>query len=83
MATTVPGGRYRRVDGIIVDANGNTIETPKTPSEAREAAKVDTDLTAYTVAELKQLAEDRGVDLTGASRKDAIVAALEAAEKGE
>jgi len=83
MATTVPGGRYRRVDGTIVDANGNTLETPRAPREAREAAKADTDLAAYTVAELKTLAQERGVDLTGASRKGDIVAALEAAEKGE
>lgn len=40
-----------------------------------------TDLSELTVVELRALAKDRGVDLGDATKKDVIIAAIEAAEK--
>lgn len=32
MASTVPGGRYRRPNGVLVDAHGNVLEEAPAPS---------------------------------------------------
>lgn len=46
MATTVPGGRYRRPDGSVVDANGKVLEKA-TKAGRREAEKAQA--SAFTV----------------------------------
>ena len=46
MATTVPGGRYRRPDGSVVDANGKVLEKA-TKAGRREAEKAQAP--AFTV----------------------------------
>lgn len=86
-------GTYGRVVNGEVEAM-----TPRSGpfklSEKREAelvaagvaVKVEEPVSEYSdmkMAELRDLAEERGVDVTGARRKQDIIEALEAADAGE
>ena len=86
-------GTYGRVVNGEVEAM-----TPRSGpfklSEKREAelvaagvaVKVEEPVSEYAdmkMAELRDLAEERGVDVTGARRKQDIIEALEAADAGE
>lgn len=42
MAETTPGGRYRRSDGVLVDAHGNTLE--ETPQRASSSPNAPADV---------------------------------------
>jgi hypothetical protein len=66
LGETVPGGRYM-VDGRLVDANGNPLSGDDDSD----------DLSSHTVAELRDIADDEDVDLTGITLKDDIIAAIE------
>ena len=46
-------------------------------------AATEKSLSDYTVAELKDLAEDEGIDLSGATLKKEIIATIEKARDGE
>ena len=62
-----------------------TLATRKPDAEPEETdgeseIEGDSDLHGMTVAQLKELAEDRGIDLTGATKKADIIAAIEAVD---
>lgn len=58
-----------------------TLETKKPADDSEEPeGEAETELQAMTVAQLKELAENRGIDLTGATKKADIIAAIEAVD---
>ena len=58
--------------GYRIGETTSEVESPE-PEESSE------DLGSLTVAELKDLAEERGIDLTGAHLKAEIISAIESA----
>lgn len=59
----------------LINENG---DAPQANTESEETAKAN--YAAKTVPELKALAEERGVDLGDSTKKDDIIAKLEAAD---
>lgn len=57
----------------LVDGTGN----PVIGGVSQEKAERSDDLSSHTVAELKEIAEDEEVDLTGITTKADIIAAIE------
>ena len=85
----------KNCDGIVADdpaillAYGEagikteTLATRKPDAEPEETdgeSEGETDLHGMTVAQLKKVAEDRGIDLEGATKKADIIAAIEAVD---
>jgi hypothetical protein len=69
---------------FVLGGPGSTIEEDEVKrlglTQAKhggEAPQEEEDLSSHTVAELKEIAEEKGVDLAGARLKDEIVAAIE------
>lgn len=66
MGETVPGGRYLTAAGVR-DANGDLIPEP----EAAERPDA-----SWTLRELREYAERRGIDLGDATKKADVLAIL-------
>jgi hypothetical protein len=69
---------------FVLGGPGSTIEEDEVKrlglTQAKhggEAPQEEEDLSSHTVAELKEIAEEKGVDLSGVRLKDEIVAAIE------
>ncbi len=74
------GGVYINETGQRVDANGQPIAAKSVPaSHARSAGD---DFAAMTVAELRELAETRRVDVPADAKKGDLIAALQSADGG-
>lgn len=79
MDVAPPGGLYREGDRWV-DANGNTVEAPKDAESASPKDNTAEDEGPYkgkSAAEMKELAEQRGLD-PGTTRKTALAALLAA-----
>lgn len=85
MAETIPGGRYRRPDGTIVNANGEAIEAslPHDPETTQVAVKADAPSARWNKAQLTEYAAQHGIDITSASTNAEILAAIQAAAASE
>lgn len=70
--------KRRKLERRIRDARGSEVQDTVERSEDRQA---DGNLESLKVEELRALAEERGVDLSGLTKKAEIIAALTATKK--
>lgn len=82
------GDRQVTIDAADFDSAKHSLEPPKpapiVPSEAEEAAEVEavveSSLNTHTVAELREIAAVKGVELKSSMTKTAIIEAIQEAE---